>query len=95
VELMQVEVAFALPDEQVLLRIEIAAGSTVREAILASRILERFPLIDLDAAPVGIFSRPCALGDVLRNGDRVEIYRPLAMDPKEARRRRAGKKRLR
>jgi putative ubiquitin-RnfH superfamily antitoxin RatB of RatAB toxin-antitoxin module len=93
VELMQVEVAFALPDEQVMLRVEIAAGSTVREAIIASRILEHFPQIDLDAVPVGIFSRPCGLGDVLRSGDRVEIYRPLEMDPKEARRRRAARRR--
>lgn len=86
-----IEVAFATPVEQVLLRVEVATGATVRDAIVASQVLERFPQIELATATVGIFSRPCTLDDLVRDGDRVEIYRPLEMDPKEARRRRALK----
>jgi putative ubiquitin-RnfH superfamily antitoxin RatB of RatAB toxin-antitoxin module len=84
-----VEVIYALPDEQVLLKAEVPPGSTVRQAIQASGVLERYPHLDLEHAPIGIFSRPCKLDDPVRSGDRVEIYRPLALDPKEARRRRA------
>lgn len=61
----------------------------MRDAIEASGILERFPEIDLDRQPVGVFGRHCRLQDPLRDGDRVEIYRPLIADPKEMRRRRA------
>jgi putative ubiquitin-RnfH superfamily antitoxin RatB of RatAB toxin-antitoxin module len=86
-----IEVAYAVPTEQVLLRIEVPAGTTVQQAIEASGVLQRFPQIDLANAAVGIFSRPCKLGDTLKAGDRIEIYRPLLLDPKEARRKRASK----
>jgi len=89
---MQVEVAYARPDRQILLPVEVAEGATVGEAIRASGILAKCPEIDLAAATVGIFSKPCTLDRRLRPGDRVEIYRPLVADPKEARRSRAAKK---
>jgi putative ubiquitin-RnfH superfamily antitoxin RatB of RatAB toxin-antitoxin module len=89
---VRVEVAFARPDEQVLLELELAAGATVRDAVRASGLVERFPEIDPDEGPFGIFSRACGPGRVLRAGDRVEIYRPLQVDPKEARRLRAARR---
>jgi len=64
-------------------------GSTLQEVILRSRILERCPDIDPAALSVGVFNRSRALDDRVRDGDRVEIYRPLLADPKESRRRRA------
>lgn len=89
-ERIQVEVAYARPDEQVLLPVRVARGATVRQAIEASGILKRFPEIDLARNKVGIFGRLTSLEQVLRDGDRVEIYRPLVADPKEVRRRRAA-----
>jgi putative ubiquitin-RnfH superfamily antitoxin RatB of RatAB toxin-antitoxin module len=87
---MKVEVAYARPDVQVVLAVEVPDGATAEQAVRASGILARFAEIDLAANPVGIFSQPCALGRALRPGDRVEIYRPLQADPKQARRGRAG-----
>lgn len=88
---MRAQVAYALPDEQVVIEIELPAGATVGDAIRASGILGRFPQIDLAHVAVGIFGERAALADVVTEGDRVEIYRPLLADPKEARRRRARK----
>ena len=70
--------------------IKVAPGTTVEQALRASRILETCPEIDLRVHRVGIFNRACALDEPLAPGDRVEIYRPLRADPKEARRRRAA-----
>ncbi len=84
---MNVEVAYALPDEQIIIGIEIAEGSTVRQAIALSRILERFGDIDLERNKVGVFGKLTGLDTVLGEGDRVEIYRALVADPKERRRR--------
>ena len=70
-------------------QLSLAAGATVGEAIAASRIREMQPDIQIRADRIGIFSRKAALDTALRDGDRVEIYRPLKIDPKEARRRRA------
>jgi len=86
---VKVEVAYARPDVQVILETEVPAGATIEEAIRASGILERFPEIDLDQQKVGIFSRAAPLSQELREWDRVEIYRPLIVDPKAARRDRA------
>lgn len=86
---IQVEVAYALPDQQVILSLKLAAESTVEEAIKRSGILEKFPEIDLAQSKVGIFSKLTKLDTVLRDKDRVEIYRPLIADPKEVRRKRA------
>jgi putative ubiquitin-RnfH superfamily antitoxin RatB of RatAB toxin-antitoxin module len=86
---IQVEVAYALPEQQVILSIKAPAGITVEEAIKRSGILQRFPEIQLAQAKVGIFSKLSKLDTVLRDKDRVEIYRPLIADPKEVRRKRA------
>ena len=88
---INIEVAFALPDKQALLHLVIEQGTTVEQAIQASGILKRFPVIDLATSKVGIWNRTCKLSDQPRDGDRIEIYRPLIADPKEVRRRRAEK----
>ncbi len=89
---MRIEVAYAKPSEQVILTLDIADGSTIEAAIIESGILQRFPEIDLANNRVGIFGRLFKLDQVLRAGDRVEIYRPLLVDPKEMRRTRAAKR---
>lgn len=83
---LDVEVVFALPDRQVLLDASVPAGASVRDAIEVSGIASRFPGIDLDTLKVGIWGRAVDRDAALRPGDRVEIYRPLEIDPKEARR---------
>lgn len=88
---MKVEIAYARPDVQVILPLQVTEATTVETAIRRSGILERFPEIDLSQNKVGIFSKPCKLEQTLREGDRVEIYRPLIADPKESRRNRAAK----
>lgn len=90
---MRVEVAYAKPLEQWILPVDIAEGAKVADAISASGILERFPEIDLATATVGIFGKPCALEHLPRAGDRIEIYRPLAADPRVARRERLQRER--
>ncbi|TAN51840.1 MAG: RnfH family protein [Methylococcaceae bacterium] len=88
---IKVEVAYAKPAEQVILSVMLETDATVEAAIHASGILQRFPEIDLAQAKVGIFSKPCGLDHVPRPNERIEIYRPLIADPKEARRHRAAK----
>lgn len=94
VETIIVEVAYAKPQEQVVIPVELAAGSTLRQAVECSRLAERFPEIDLDSMKTGIFGKLKKADQLLQAGDRVEIYRPLIADPKEVRRQRAaaGKK---
>ena len=87
---MIVEVAYALPDKQSLISIKIKNGSTLKEAIEASGILETFEQIDLTKDRVGIFAKFASLDTILRDKDRVEIYRPLVADPKKARKDRAA-----
>ncbi|PKM11203.1 MAG: RnfH family protein [Gammaproteobacteria bacterium HGW-Gammaproteobacteria-3] len=89
-KLIRVEVAYATPEEQPILNVTLPEGATVEQAIVNSGILTRFPEIDLHTAKVGIFSSGCKLDTVLKESDRVEIYRPLLHDPKEARRNRAA-----
>lgn len=86
-----VEVAYALPEKQYLRRVTLEEGATVEQAIRASGLLALRTDIDLTKNKVGIYSRPVKLTDVLSDGDRVEIYRPLIADPKELRRQRAEK----
>ncbi|CAI0889886.1 RnfH family protein [Serratia fonticola] len=88
---IRVEVVYALPERQYVRQVKLAAGSNVEQAILASGLLELRSDIDLASNKVGIYSRPAKLSDVLNDGDRVEIYRPLIADPKELRRQRAEK----
>jgi len=84
-----VSVVYALPERATEIELELPAGATVAEAIARSRIEERHPEVDLARAAVGLFGRRVRRDAVLADGDRVEIYRPLLADPKEARRRRA------
>ena len=86
---MIVEVAYALADKQSLISLDVEEGSTLKEVIEASGILDEYRDIDLSTNRVGIFSKFATLDTVLREKDRVEIYRPLILDPKEIRRRRA------
>ncbi len=87
---MIVEVAYALPDKQSLVSLEVEKGTTLKEAIEASGILDSFEQIDLNKDRVGIFSKFATLDTVLREKDRVEIYRPLIADPKKVRKERAA-----
>jgi len=90
--LLTIELIYALPDEQTLLVIEVPEGTNVQEAIDKSGILAKYPEIDLDKTKVGIFSKVTKLDEKLRDGDRIEIYRPLIADPKEMRRKKAQQK---
>lgn len=84
-----VEVAYATPEQQRIIELQVAVACTIEAAIKQSGILELFPDIDLSKQQVGVFSQPRQLTDIVNDGDRIEIYRPLAIDPKEARRARA------
>ena len=88
---MIVEVAYALPDKQSLVSLEVEEGTTIKEAIEASGVLDTYDQIDLTRDKVGIFSKFATLDTVLREKDRVEIYRPLIADPKKVRKERAAK----
>lgn len=87
---IMVEVAYALPHAQVIIPVKMAEGATAEAAIMASGIINKFPEIDLGTNKVGIFGKLSKLDAVLRDLDRVEIYRPLIADPKEVRRQRAA-----
>ncbi|MFP4146777.1 MAG: RnfH family protein [Halorhodospira sp.] len=89
---IQVEVVYALPQRQSVLTVALSPGSTVAEAIEASGIQGQYPEIDLEQQSVGIFGQIVGLDTALQDGDRVEIYRPLQVDPKEARKRRAARR---
>lgn len=89
----QIEVAYAAPTKQHLVVLSVAEGTTIEAAILQSGILTLVPEIDLTQQSVGVFSKKRALSDVVHEGDRIEIYRPLTIDPKEARRAKAIKSR--
>jgi hypothetical protein len=86
---INIEVVYALPDEQALFRQSVPEGATVAEAIRLCGILERYPVIDLTANKLGIFGKLSKTDAALRDKDRIEIYRPLIADPKEVRRKRA------
>ncbi len=83
---IEVEVVFALAERQELVALAIASGATVGEAIDQSGIAKRFPEQDLSACALGIWGRLADSDHVLQDGDRIEIYRPLLIDPREARR---------
>lgn len=88
-ERVRVEIAYVEPGRQFLQALDLAAGASIAEAIAASALAERFPLLDTASLRVGVFSRPATRDTLLRDGDRVELYRSLIADPKEVRRRRA------
>ena len=86
---IHVEVVYALREEQIVVEVELNEGASVRHALLRSGLLLRFPEIDVERTPVGIFGKVAGPDTPLDDGDRVEIYRPLSVDPKDARRKRA------
>ena len=88
-----VEVAYALPDQQRIIRLAVPAGTTVMEAARLSGIAEHFPGLDLNACDMGVFGKLVAkpAERVLRADERVELYRPLIADPKEVRKQRAAR----
>lgn len=87
---MQVEIVFALPTRQVLKQLRVQDGATVADVIAASRIASEFPGHNLDELQAGIWGHPVDRTHRVEEGDRVELFRPLAMDPREARRLKAG-----
>ena len=87
---IMVEVAYALPRQQLIIPIRVAQGTTAEQAVLVSGIIDKFPEIDLAQNTIGIFGKLTKADTVLRHLDRVEIYRPLIADPKEVRRQRAA-----
>lgn len=89
-EALHIEVAYAQPDQQVVIALTVPAGTGVREAIERSGILARFPDIDLEKNKIGIFGKLAKNDTVLHDQDRLEIYRPLLADPKDVRRSRAA-----
>ena len=88
--MLEIEIVYGLADRQVLKSMTVVEGTTVRGAALQSGLGVEFPELDLQQAPLGIFSKAVKDETVLRDGDRIEVYRPLLIDPKEARRKRAG-----
>ena len=87
--MMLVEVAYALPDKQTILALEVEEGTTLKQAIERSGILTQYPQINLKKDRTGIFGKIAKLDTKLREKDRVEIYRPLIADPKQVRKERA------
>ncbi len=88
---IMVEVAYARPDQQQIIELQVLPGCTIQDAIEQSGILQQYPEIRLDHNKVGIFGKLNSLQTSLHAGDRVEIYRPLLADPKAARKKRAAK----
>ena len=87
---MQVEIVFALPERQVLQTLELPTGSTVADAIQRSTLAQEFPEVDIEQLQAGVWGKLVERSRVLIDGDRVELYRSLVMDPREARRLKAG-----
>lgn len=87
---IQIEVTYARPERQDVIRLKLPAGSTIGQAIEASGLLQRYPELDLTKLKVGVYGKLSRVDTVLRERDRVEIYRPLIADPKEVRKQRAA-----
>ncbi|MEN9501137.1 MAG: hypothetical protein RI964_422 [Pseudomonadota bacterium] len=87
---LRVEVIYALPHEQLLLTANVPSGASVRDGILASGVLARYPELNIDTLNAGIFGKVTKLSETLRERDRIEIYRPLIADPKAVRKQRAA-----
>jgi putative ubiquitin-RnfH superfamily antitoxin RatB of RatAB toxin-antitoxin module len=90
-KIIPIEVAYASANQSWLIPFEVEEGTTVQQAIASSGILEQCLDINLQTNKVGLFSKIIELDVLVRAGDRIEIYRPLILDPKEARRLRAEK----
>ena len=91
-DLVHVSLCYATPDTEILRELSVPPGTTIGQAIAALGVLPGLPQLDLAAHPVGIFGKQRPLDTVLREHDRIELYRPLVADPKDSRRRRAVKK---
>jgi len=89
---IEVEIVYARPEEQNVIRLTLPDGSTVADALAAAAIEERWPELREGYAGLGVYGRIVTPDTRLRAGDRIEIYRPLVADPKQARRARAGRK---
>ncbi|MBK7685110.1 MAG: RnfH family protein [Rhodocyclaceae bacterium] len=89
-DLIRIEVVYALPTRQAVVKLRMPAQSTVLAAIEASGLLQKYPEIDLEKNKLGVFAKLVKADAILRDQDRVEIYRPLIADPKEVRKKRAA-----
>lgn len=89
-ETLNVEVIYALPKKQEIIALRLPQGATVRQAVEASGLLQKYPEIDLAKSKLGVFAKLSKPDTALRDKDRVEIYRPLIADPKEVRKQRAA-----
>lgn len=89
-DLISIEVVYALPQKQEMFTVKLPEGATVREAVEACGVLQKYPEIDLTKNKLGVFAKLTKPDGVLRDRDRVEIYRPLIADPKEVRKQRAA-----
>ena len=87
---LSIEVVYALPQKQEMFTVKLPEGATVREAVEACGVLQKYPEIDLTKNKVGVFAKLIKPDAPLRNRDRVEIYRPLIADPKQVRKQRAA-----
>ncbi|MGL5973659.1 MAG: RnfH family protein, partial [Aeromonas sobria] len=88
---LNIEVVYALPQQQTVIALRVASETCVLAAIEQSGIVQKHPEIDLAVNKFGIYSRPVKGGELLQDGDRIEIYRPLTADPREMRKKRAEK----
>jgi len=91
-ETIKVEVVYASPENQLVLPVAVESGATVRDAIEVSGLPARVPDFDLETNKVGIYGKVSKLDHELRDGDRIEVYRPLIADPKAAKKKKAAKK---
>ena len=89
--MISVKIVFALPTKATTLTVEVAQGTTAEQAVIQSGIIEKCPEIDPTALTLGVWNRTVKEHYELKDGDRIEIYRPLIADPKDARRKRAEK----
>ena len=89
---LRIQVCYSKSENTILIDLEVRGNATIEEAILASGILKRAPEIDLATCALGVFGKIKQRDSILHDGDRVEIYRPLVADPKDARRARVAKK---
>lgn len=89
-ESIKLEITYAKPERQEIISLQLPVGSTIQQVIEASGLLQRHPEIDLAKAKVGIYGKLSRMDTVVRERDRVEIYRPLIADPKEVRKQRAA-----
>jgi len=92
--MIQVEVAYALPEKQLIVPLNVKKGTTMYDAVVQSGIADKFEGLDVDSTPMGVFGKAERKPKerVLEEGERVELYRPLIADPKEVRKKRAAKK---